>query len=137
MLLVVIIVTEDKEKTNQKEKKMVILRQQSEFVISGDIEQIKAELAKGKSDKPDENSQGVFLGKFYLEIIWKNGEELTVPGWDVSLKWGNYIKVNLPPVGVCFFKNEDEQLYDQIISYITHIAMEELNKIVPDKLKKY
>ena len=143
MLLVVIIVTEDKEKTNQKEKKMVILRQQSEFVISGDIEQIKAELAKvplyvkEMSFKTYKNSQDVFLGKFYLEIIWKNGEELTVPGWDVSLKWGNYIKVNLPPVGVCFFKNEDEQLYDQIISYITHIAMEELNKIVPDKLKKY
>lgn len=122
---------------------MVILRQQSEFVISGDIEQIKAELAKvplyvkEMSFKTYKNSQDVFLGKFYLEIIWKNGEELTVPGWDVSLKWGNYIKVNLPPVGVCFFKNEDEQLYDQIISYITHIAMEELNKIVPDKLKKY
>ena len=107
---------------------MVILRQQAYFQITGDIEQIKAELAKESSDEPDKNESGVFLGKFYLEIAWKNGEELCVPGWDVRLS-GNYISVNLPPVGVCFFKNEDEQLYDAIISYITHIAIEELKKI--------
>lgn len=107
---------------------MVILRQQFDFQITCSIGQIKLELAKESSDEPDKNESGVFLGNFYLEIVWKNGEELCVPGWDVMLS-GNHIRVNLPPVGVCFFKNEDEELYDAIISYITHIAKEELEKI--------
>jgi hypothetical protein len=131
LLLVVIIVTEDKEKTNQKEKNMVILRQQSEFVsefvISGDIEKIKAELAKGKSDKPDENSQGVFLGKFEITIFWDNGDSLTVPDLEIRLNRG-HIGVIFPPYSY-FFKEEDEELYDNVIDYITHIAMEELSKI--------
>jgi hypothetical protein len=128
LLLVVIIVTEDKEKNKPKRKKMVILRQQSEFVISGDIEQIKAELAKGPSEeKPDENSQGVYVGKFYPEIVFKNGQELTLPGCDIKLS-NDHIGARFP-VGVCFFKEEDEKLYAAIISYITHIVKEELNKI--------
>lgn len=106
---------------------MVIIRQQSEFVISGDIEEIKAELAKKSSDKPDENESGIFVGKFYPEIVWKNGIELTVPACDVRLS-GDHIGVSFP-AGVCFFKDEDEKLYAAIISYITHIVKEELNKI--------
>jgi len=128
LLLVVIIVTEDKEKNKPKRKKMVILRQQSDFVISGDIEEIKAELAKSPSEeKPDENSQGIFVGKFYPEIVFKNGEELTLPACDVKLN-GDHIGVRFP-VGVCFFKDEDEKLYAAIISYISHMVKLELNKI--------
>ena len=40
---------------------MVILRQQAYFQITGDIEQIKAELAKESSDEPDKNESGVFF----------------------------------------------------------------------------
>lgn len=107
---------------------MVILRQETEFVISGDIEEIKAEIDKGLSDEPAENEKGVFLGKFYLEIVWKNFEALTIPDWGVRLNRG-HILVDFPPAGVSFFKNEDENLYDAVISYITNTAIEELNKI--------
>ena len=110
---------------------MVILGQktefESEFVISGDIEEIKAEIAKGPSEKPDENSQGVFVGKFYLEIWWDNGDSLTVPDLEIRLNRG-HIKVIFPPYSY-FFKEEDEELYDDVIDYITQIVKEELNKI--------
>jgi len=88
---------------------MIILKQQSKFVVSGNIEEIKAELAKeSSSDKPDENESGVFVGKFYPEIVWKNGQELTLPGCEVRLS-DAHIGVNFP-AGVCFFKDEDEKL---------------------------
>jgi len=110
---------------------MVILRQQSEFesefVISGDIEKIKAELAKESSDKPDKNSQGVFVGKFDLEIWWDNGDSLTVPDLEIRLNRG-HIKVIFPSYSyLC--EEDDEELYDNAIDYITHIVKEELNKI--------
>lgn len=106
---------------------MVIIRQQSKFEITGDIQEIKSELAKESSVEPDKNELGVFVGKFCPEIVWKNNQELTLPACDVRLS-GHHIGVNFL-AGVSFFKDEDEKLYAAIISYINHIVKEELNKI--------
>lgn len=105
---------------------MVFLRQESEFVITGDKEKIKAEIAKGLSDKPDENEPGVFVGKFCLEIFWDNGDMLSMPDLEIRLNRG-HIKVIFPPYS--YFREEDEDLYDNAIDYITRTVKEELNKI--------
>lgn len=100
---------------------------ESEFVISGNIEKIKAELAKESSDKPDETESGVFLGKLHLEIYWDNGDSLTVPDLEIRLNRG-HIKVVFPPYSY-LFREDDEELYNDAIDYITHTVKEELNKI--------
>lgn len=106
---------------------MIIIRQQSEFVISGNIEAIKAELAKEPSVKPRENETGVFVGNFYPEIVYNNNQVLTLPASQVVLS-GHNIGVRFE-AGVCFFKDQDEMIYASIIDYINHIVKEELNKI--------
>lgn len=105
---------------------MVFLRQESEFVITGDMEKIKGEIAKGLSDKPDENEPGVFVGKFCLEFFWDNGDSRTVPDLEIRLNRG-HIGVVFPPYS--YFREEDEDLYDNAIDYITRTVKEELNKI--------
>lgn len=106
---------------------MVIITQQSEFQITGDVEAIKNELAKAPLEKePSEGETGVFLGKFYPQIVYKDGLTLTLPASSVVLS-GNHIGVRFD-AGVSFFKDEDEKLYAAIVSYINHIVRAELTR---------
>lgn len=107
---------------------MVIIREQSPFVIEGDIEEIKAELAKGSlKEDPKENEQGVFVGKIRPEIVWSSNKELLLPACDVVM---THDRIGMSfPLGVCFFKDEDEKLYSALQAYVTAIVNRELNKL--------
>lgn len=99
---------------------------ESEFVISGDIKEIKAELAKEPLDKPDDNEPGVFLGKFCLHTFWDNGDSLSMPDLEIRLNRG-HIKVVFPPY--CYFREEDEEIYYNAMDYINHKVKEKLNNL--------
>lgn len=111
---------------------MVLLKQQydKDFRITGDIEAISAELKNASKDKemPSAEDKGVFVGQFFLEILWSDTNKLTIPPFDVEIK-GSHLRSAFP-VGVCFFKEQDEKLYAAIQSYVTAIVQCELNQLI-------